>query len=252
MGIATRRGATHGRQKHLSASCKVAIVSIEAISSILSLLAIAMKPIHHFSLFAIAAVVLMSSGCATVVSKKQYAVNIDNQPGPTYYQVYNRKNELVSQGITPQQVTLDAKSAPFVRAKYSVVMAGTGSATQTQTVKAGFDPWTIGNIAIGGGLGAIVDGASGAMFTLPPSVTGNVASQYAVTDATMGAKIASAAIASPIDSTLQNQLPPSWQGGDGGDLIAQMNRTGQVLPVSTPTKTTRVMPASAVLNKTEN
>lgn len=209
-----------------------------------------MKPLIHLSILSIAAVVLMSSGCATVVSKKQYAVNIDNQPGPTYYQVYNRKNELVSQGITPEQVTLDAKAAPFVPAKYSVVMAGTGSATQTQTLKAGFDPWTIGNIAIGGGLGAIVDGASGAMFKLPPAVTGSVAQHYAVTDAAMGVKLASAAIASPIDPALQNQLPPAWQGGDGGDLIAEMNRPSQVMPVSGPAKTTRVMPASAILNRT--
>ncbi len=216
-----------------------------------------MKSVQTLCVLSIAAVVLMSSGCATVVSKKQYAVTVDNQPGPTYFSIYNRRNELVSQGLTPQQVTLDAKAAPFVPARYSVVLAGEGSATQTQTVKAGFDPWTIGNIAIGGGLGAIVDGASGAMFTLPPTVTGNVAPQYAVTDPTRGAKLASTAMAIPSNPATRNpatnnQLPTSWTNGDGGNLIAEMNRTGQAIPAGGPTAPTRVLPASAITNKKTN
>jgi hypothetical protein len=124
----------------------------------------------------------------------------------------------------------------------------TGTATQTQTVKAGFDPWTIGNIVIGGGLGAIVDGASGAMFTLPPSVTGSVSPQYAVTDAAMGAKIAAVAMATPAGSSLDSQLPAAWMS-DGGTEVATAASPGQIQPVSAQTKTTRVLPASVIFNR---
>ncbi|WP_372723334.1 hypothetical protein [Novipirellula sp.] len=130
-------------------------------------------------------------GCATIASNREYPVAFENSGGKTYFAIHDHENQLVHQGVTPEQVTLSAKSAPFRRAKYNVTFAGAGEFSQHRQLHAGIDPWTAGNILIGGGAGAIVDGATGAMFTLPKTVTGEVPAQYAIADPAQGARIAS-------------------------------------------------------------
>ncbi|QDT06144.1 hypothetical protein K227x_45520 [Rubripirellula lacrimiformis] len=163
-----------------------------------------------------------STGCATVVSERRYPVTIDNPPAPTYFSIYNRKNEVVHQGVTPQQVTLDAKAFPFWPAKYTVVLSGTDSTSQRQELKATLDPWFAGNILIGGGAGAVVDGATGAMFRLPPRVAGNVAPQYAVVEPNMGSMLATSEMTKP------DQI-----GKPGSAVSSLANRSAaDILPVS--------------------
>lgn len=130
------------------------------------------------------------SGCATVLSEKRYPVTIENATAPTYFSVHDRKNRVIHQGVTPQQVTLDAKAFPFWPAKYSVTFAGQQAASQTKEVKASLDPWVAGNLVLGGVPGTLIDGATGAMFRLPKSVQGDVPRQFAVTDPNMGSAIA--------------------------------------------------------------
>ena len=144
------------------------------------------------------------TGCATVVSKKSYPVTMDNRHGPTYFSVRDRKNNVIQEGVTPQQVTLDAKSVPFWPAKYRVAFAGTSNHAENVEVKAGFDPWVAGNVLLGGGLGAAVDGFTGAMFKLPENVTGNVPAQYTVTDASEGTRIAAASL--PTTATVEPEV----------------------------------------------
>ena len=135
-------------------------------------------------------IIAATSGCATIVSEKRYPVTIQNAAAPTYFSVHNRKNEVIASGVTPQQVTLEAKSMPFWPARYTVAFAGDESTSQRREVKAGFDPWTAGNLVLGGGAGAIVDGFTGAMFKLPKTVEGDVPPQFAVTDPGAGAMLA--------------------------------------------------------------
>lgn len=134
----------------------------------------------------------MFSGCASVLSERKYAVTFDNAGGPTYFAVADRKQNVIHQGVTPQQVTLDAKAFPFWPAKYQVSFAGQEGFTHEQEIKAGFDPWIAGNILLGGVAGTIVDGATGAMFKLPGRVDGQVPAQYAMTDVTQGAAVIAA------------------------------------------------------------
>ena len=136
-------------------------------------------------------------GCATVLSEKRYPVTVENGPGSTYFSVHDRKNRVIHQGVTPEQVTLDAKAFPFWPAKYSVVFAGENAASEVRPVKAGFDPWVTGNLLLGGVPGFAIDGATGAMFKLPKSVHGNVPMQFAVTDPYHGSQIVKAALGSP-------------------------------------------------------
>ncbi|MGB7342679.1 MAG: hypothetical protein WBD20_00550 [Pirellulaceae bacterium] len=148
----------------------------------------------------LALLLLASSGCATIVSEKRYPVTISNAQAPTYFSIQNRKNETIHQGVTPQQVTLDAKAFPFWPAKYSVVFAGNDSTTQTVPLNAKIDPWVAGNIVFGGVAGTVVDGATGAMFKLPGEVKGQIPPQFAVTDVNQGFSLASAAVKQPTQS----------------------------------------------------
>ncbi|MCS7465239.1 hypothetical protein NZK35_00965 [Stieleria sp. ICT_E10.1] len=154
------------------------------------------------------------SGCATLLSEKRYAVTIDNPAAPTFFSVHDRKNRVIQQGITPQQVTLDAKAFPFWPAKYSVVYSGREAATEKHEIKAGVDPWISGNILLGGVAGLVVDGATGSMFKLPKTVKGNVPPQYAVTDLSAGASIAHAAIEPPSDDAGETASPMLASGSE--------------------------------------
>ena len=132
---------------------------------------------------------MMSSGCATVISQSKYPVTIDNAGAPTFFSIQDRKQNTIHQGVTPQMVTLDAEAFPFWPAKYDVVFAGGDQHTQRRQLKAGFDPWIAGNILLGGGAGAIIDGATGAMFKLPNQLKGDVPGAYAITEPAVGYQI---------------------------------------------------------------
>ena len=175
----------------------------------------AMTPTHNritrTTWMSLVALMVLSSftGCATVLSEKRYPLTVDNAPGATYFSVHDRKNRVIHQGVTPQQVSLDAKAFPFWPAKYSVVFAGHENTSQVKSVKAGVDPWAAGNIVFGGIPGLVVDGATGAMFKLPKTVTGNVPLQFAVTDSNAGSELVQVAMNTPADQPSQDSvLPP--------------------------------------------
>ncbi len=140
------------------------------------------------------------SGCATILSDRTYPVTIDNAGGQTYFSVTDRKNQVIHEGVTPNQVVLDAKSYPFWPAKYNITYVGSNDLVQQREVKAGFDPWLIGNIVFGGVPGTVIDGATGAMFKLPKRVTGDIPTQHALTDMSQGAQIAKAQPKTNVDN----------------------------------------------------
>jgi hypothetical protein len=147
------------------------------------------------NLIVFVAVVACCSGCATILSEKNYPVTIDNRGGQTYFSVRDHKNQLIHEGITPQQLRLDAKAYPFVPAKYQVTFVGSDQNVQQRQLKAGVDPWLAGNILVGGVIGLGVDGATGAMYKLPKEVMGDIPAQYALTDIGLGSQIAASRIA---------------------------------------------------------
>lgn len=171
---------------------------------------------------------LPSAGCATIFSKSQYPVAIINSGGPTHYCVVDKGHEVVQQGVTPGKVSLPAKRFAFLPAKYTVVFAGENSMSQQRQISASLDPWTAGNVLIGGIPGLAVDGITGAMYKLPEEVRGDVPPQYAVVDPARG------------DSLVQASLRPASHGPassatSGAAVIATGPRAGGptlVAPVS--------------------
>ncbi|MDM4017961.1 hypothetical protein [Roseiconus lacunae] len=136
--------------------------------------------------------VVCQSGCATILSERRYPVTIDNPPGPTQFSVIDDRQNVIHQGVTPQQVTLDAKRSLCLPANYSVVFSGPNNVRQTKTIKAKPDPWILGNFVFGGVPGFVVDGVSGAMYKLPENVLGNVLSHHGVANTQASGSVVSA------------------------------------------------------------
>jgi len=140
---------------------------------------------------------ISSSGCATILSKSQYPVEIVNSTAPTHFCVVDKQNQVVEQGMTPTKVLLPAKTKLCMPASYSVIFAGHAATTQRQEIKAGIDPWIVGNLAIGGVPGLAVDAYTGAMYKLPETVRGDVPEQFAVADRMQGEQIVQVSLTAP-------------------------------------------------------
>ena len=161
---------------------------------------------RFFVRFALLALIPGLPGCATVLSKRQYQVKVDNPSGQTYFSIKDRKSNVVRTGMTPEEVPLDAYAGIFKPAKYKVTFAGQGGSSQTKELNAGVDPWVAGNILLGGFPGLAVDGVTGAMWKLPDRVEGNVPASYVVSDREAGESIARS-MTVPKTSMTSGQVP---------------------------------------------
>ncbi len=118
---------------------------------------------------------LLSVGCASIVSKSDWPVNISSSPSGAEVVVQDQDGIVVQQGATPMTVSLPAKAGFFKGARYTMEFSKPGY-TQGRTVaSAHLNGWYWGNIVFGGLIGMlIVDPATGAMWKLPQHVYGNL------------------------------------------------------------------------------
>jgi uncharacterized protein YceK len=118
----------------------------------------------------IALIMVTLTGCATIVSKSNYEVEIISQDPNATITVMNGE-EQVFRGVSPAIANLPAKKGYFSRAKYEIIYTK-GEYQKVTDLRAGFDPWYLGNILIGGLIGMlIIDPLTGAMWQLPSKVT---------------------------------------------------------------------------------
>jgi len=119
-----------------------------------------MKQFVLFILAGVLASILM--GCATQMSKSEYAICISTgQPGQEF-KVYNRKGEYVHQGRTPQIVVLKAQSEYFTHEIYTI------KGPNNYKLEATMTPFYWGNVFMP--FGFAIDGVTGAMWALPDKV----------------------------------------------------------------------------------
>ncbi len=112
----------------------------------------------------LAVAVLMSSGCATVISGRTADVAIDSSPREADVTVVDHQGTVVARTITPGQVKLKRGRKWLRPAKYQAVFEKPGYETTHAPIDSKFNPWAIGNLALGGGLGVGVDLATGAVW----------------------------------------------------------------------------------------
>lgn len=119
-------------------------------------------------LAAFGTVLLLTSGCASIVSKSTYPVLIDSDPRGAEFTIENRSGTVVAQGTTPNTVSLEASAGFFSGETYSVRFKKANYGTVHRTIDSSMDPWYVGNLLFGGFIGLlIVDPATGAMWKLP-------------------------------------------------------------------------------------
>lgn len=122
----------------------------------------------HFYLVFLLLVLVVLTGCASIVSKSEYPVTISSKPEGADITIVNRAKETVFSGKTPSKVTLKAGAGFFKGENYTVTFKKEGYAPHTAQIERGVDGWYIlGNLVFGGPIGwLIVDPATGAMWTL--------------------------------------------------------------------------------------
>ncbi|PAJ70141.1 hypothetical protein CJF42_26090 [Pseudoalteromonas sp. NBT06-2] len=122
-------------------------------------------------ILALALSTIIMSGCSSIVSKSDYAVAINSNPGGSTFVITNRAGQKVESGITPSTVTLKSSSGYFKGETYTLVLNKKGFSEKTYTLTSSVDGWYFGNILLGGLIGMlIVDPATGAMYNLPDRV----------------------------------------------------------------------------------
>lgn len=119
--------------------------------------------------------ILFAVGCASIVSKSQYPVNITSAPMGATIIVQDKSGNQILKSQTPAMVTLNAGAGYFSPAQYTITFIKEGYNTQRRTLSPGLDGWYIGNIFIGGLIGMlIVDPITGAMYKLDDRVNANL------------------------------------------------------------------------------
>lgn len=115
----------------------------------------------------IAGLIMISTSCATIVSKSNYMVTVDSTPRDAEVTVTNRNDVQIYAGKTPALVRLKSGAGFFRAAMYEIKISKEGYATKTIMIRATLNGWYLGNLLFGGVIGfLIVDPATGAMYRL--------------------------------------------------------------------------------------
>jgi hypothetical protein len=123
--------------------------------------------------------IVISFGCASIVSKSTYPVSFSSNPDQANIKIVDKKGNAVYEGVTPTVVTLKAGAGFFTGQNYTVICTKPGCEPHEVKIKRDIDGWyVLGNIVFGGLIGwLIVDPATGAMWTLPKEVNIELAKQ---------------------------------------------------------------------------
>ena len=136
-------------------------------------------------LFLSSLLLLLLSGCSSIISKSEYSVAIDSSPSSSQFVITNEAGQRVHSGVTPASVTLKSSAGFFNGETYIVTFTKDGFAEKQFTINSSVDGWYFGNILFGGIIGMlIVDPATGAMYNLPDRVDVSLDKPLASTDKT--------------------------------------------------------------------
>jgi hypothetical protein len=116
-------------------------------------------------------IALSLSGCYTIGKKGDDDVNVKSTKDGIAFEVLDKNNNVVAKGTTPTVVQLKPNG---FNGEYTLQFKNTAGETKRQSVKGEFDVdvmYIIGDWLLFGGIGFIVDAATGKMFKLPETIT---------------------------------------------------------------------------------
>jgi hypothetical protein len=111
-----------------------------------------------------AAVLLLSTGCATITTQPKQAFSVSTEPAGAACTITRAGKVVGIVNPTPGSVQIDKSSAHL-----HLTCEKEGYLASSATAAAQFQAMTLGNILIGGLIGVAVDAASGAMYFYPGS-----------------------------------------------------------------------------------
>ena len=118
------------------------------------------------SLAALAASVLLCSGCATITKGTSQTVTIDTDPSGATCTMTRDAKTLAVVNPTPGSVSIVKSSAPI-----TVLCRKPDFLDAAGTLTSQFQAMTFGNVLFGGLIGVVVDAASGATHEYDPIIT---------------------------------------------------------------------------------
>lgn len=122
-------------------------------------------------LLSIAAVVSLS-GCASIINGPTQSITIKSVPEGAAVSVTNKAGEKIHTGASPLTLALKRGAGYFKPEVYKIAFTKDGFAPKEVVITGTMSGWFIGNLLFGGLIGMLaVDPVTGAMYTLPESVS---------------------------------------------------------------------------------
>jgi hypothetical protein len=118
----------------------------------------------------VALVLLICSGCASIINGDKKKVTINSNPPGAKVTLFDDDGKSIITTNTPAVVKLKRSSGYFVGQSYTLKLESDGYYPSTVEIKPVLSGWYAGNIAFGGLIGLVlIDPAVGGMWTLKPN-----------------------------------------------------------------------------------
>ena len=144
-------------------------------------------------------VILLFSGCATIVSKSSWPFSVDSNPEGAKVTITNKRGVEIFSGKTPTALRLKSGAGFFTKESYIITLDMNGYESKKINVECKINGWYFGNILIGGLLGLlIVDPATGAMYRVDG-------------DGILENLTKSGETSASLNILDKNQIPKSWE-----------------------------------------
>ena len=119
--------------------------------------------------FLMALSILACPGCASIICTGEKTVNIKSSPARSNFEIFNSYGDMISNGITPTNVTLKRGSGYFAAGDYTIEFSKDGFQSRKMPMPQGIETgwYFFGNAVFGGLIGwLIVDPLTGAMWNI--------------------------------------------------------------------------------------
>lgn len=111
---------------------------------------------------------MLTTGCASIFAGGPQKIDISSTPDGAAVTITDKGGAVVFNGTTPTTAELARSDGFFSAQRYTVNIAKDGAGSETVVLNSTANGWTFGNILLGGIIGIVIDGATGAIFAYTP------------------------------------------------------------------------------------
>ncbi len=107
---------------------------------------------------------VLPTGCASIVSGRNADVAFESYPSNAHVVIHDKQGRAVASLNTPGVATLKRNRPFFMPARYTATIAAPGYQPAQVPIRSTINPWILGNIAVGGIPGLVIDNTTGAAW----------------------------------------------------------------------------------------